>query len=225
MRSLYVELLRRGDRTKWKTVDQSSLLPILKGNNIVIERFVISTSFFGRDKYRMYLKIGARAKMPDEVRLPENVYDRRLGNASININTSTRDPQRYIPPPPPPPPKDKDKGADSRGNSMEKNNQGPGGNRNRNNRGGRGKQRHFSDYRIRLFSGNNNGGNGGPPLFSGNFSPNIDLSYEVRELLGEAIKYDKRERSLVLEFKSIDDSIRALNILPFGVNYNIYLLT
>ena len=37
-------------------------------------------------------------------------------------------------------------------------------------------------------------------------------------------KYDKESRSLVLEFEKIGDAIKALNILPFGINYNIYLL-
>ena len=50
MRSLYVELLKRGDRNKWKIIDQGSLLPVLRGNNVVIERFVISTSFLHKDK-------------------------------------------------------------------------------------------------------------------------------------------------------------------------------
>ena len=49
MRSLYVELLKKSDRNKFKVIDTSALIPILKGNNIVIERFVINTSLFGRD--------------------------------------------------------------------------------------------------------------------------------------------------------------------------------
>ena len=53
--------------------------------------------------------------------------------------------------------------------------------------------------------------------------------YEIRSLIGEAIKYDKRDRSLVLEFdgpkeNAIRNLKEALNILPFGLNYNIYLL-
>ena len=44
------------------------------------------------------------------------------------------------------------------------------------------------------------------------------------QLLGEAINYDKKSRSLVLEFKTMEDAIRAINILPFGVNYKIFLL-
>ena len=85
------------------------------------------------------------------------------------------------------------------------------------------------DGRIKLFSEyyeQKEFGGGPPPLVAGNINgPSINFTYEVRELLGEAIKYDKKERSLVLEFKTIGDAIAALNILPFGLNYNIYLLS
>jgi DNA polymerase III gamma/tau subunit len=52
----------------------------------------------------------------------------------------------------------------------------------------------------------------------------MDLTVKVQELLGDAIVYDKKSRTLVLEFDSIRDAIQALNILPFGLNYKIYLL-
>ena len=70
MRSLYVELMKnaRGNKDRYTIIDSSALIPVLRGNNVVIERFVISTSFLHSDKYRMYLKVGAKAKMPDEVR-------------------------------------------------------------------------------------------------------------------------------------------------------------
>jgi hypothetical protein len=184
MRSLYVELMKRGgDRNKWKVIDQSSLIPILRGNNVVVERFVISTSFLHRDRYRLYLKIGAKAKLPDEVRLPEKVYDKKLGNATLNINVGNFAPDK-------------------------------GGNNNNNNQ-----QKNFSEvtFRQKEFKG-------APPTISATISPSINLTYEVRELLGDAVKYDKKERSLVLEFSSIDDAITALNILPFGINYNVFLL-
>lgn len=170
MRGLYVELMRLSDRSRFDIIDKGALLPILKGNNIVVERFVITTSFFGRDRYRMYLKIGAKAKMPDEVRLPEKVYDKRLGDLSININAPI---------------------FSKRNNEPQEKTYGKGG---------------------------------PPPAIQANLRPNIDLSYEVRELLGKAIKYDKKSRSLVIEFASIPDAIRALNILPFGIGYKIYLL-
>jgi hypothetical protein len=174
MRTLYVELLKRGDRNKWKVIDKSSLIPVLRGNNVVVERFVISTSFAHRDRYRLYLKIGAKAKLPDEVRLPERVYDKRLGNANLNINVGTFAPDA--------------------------------------------KQKNMSIvFKQKEFKG-------APPTISASVSPSINLTYEVRELLGDAVKYDKKERSLVLEFKTIDNAIQALNILPFGINYNIFLL-
>ena len=178
MISLVVTLQKYGDRTKWKTIDSSAVVPVLRGNNVVIERFVISTSFLHRDRYRMYLKIGAKAKLPDEVRLPEKVYDKRLGNASLNINVA---------------------------------NFAPGSQPQQKNNSVIFKQKEFK-------------GGGAPPTVSANLSPNIDLTYQVRELLGEAVKYDKKARSLVLEFKSIQDAITALNILPFGIDYNIFLL-
>lgn len=191
MRSLYVELMKRtrNDRQKFPTIDSTSLIPILKGNNVVIERFVISTSVFGKDKFRMYLKVGAKAKMPDQVRLPGYYYDKRLGNMSLNIKNGIfpgKTPRQQ---------------------------------------GNQGDDRNYSDTRLKVFSGNNNQKKKGPePLIKAEFSPSIDLSKEVHELIGEAIKYDKGSRSLVLEFKSIDDAINALNILPFGINYKIYLL-
>lgn len=187
MRSLYVELLKRGDRNKWKVIDKGQLLPILKGNNIVIERFVISTSLFGKDKYRLYLKIGAKAKLPDEVRLPEKIYDKKLGNANLNVNVGSFAP----------------------------------GSKNNNNNGGQ--QKNFSEviFRQKEFKG----GGGPPPTIGANFSPSINFTYTVRELSGKTLKYDKKERSLILEFNSINDAINALNVLPFGINYNIYLLS
>ena len=195
MRSLYIELIKKGDRLKWKVIDSSSLIPILKGNNVVVERFVISTSPLHRDKYRMYLKIGAKAKMPDEVRLPERVYDVKLGGATLNINPGYKDPNY---------------------NS---------GNQNQNQQ----QKKYSESSRQKLFKTKTRqklfGKGGPPPIISGNFSPRIDISYEVRELLGNAVKYDKKARSLVLEFSSIDNAIQALNILPFGINYNIYLLS
>jgi hypothetical protein len=178
MRSLYVALQRNGDRNKWKVIDSGALIPVLRGNNVVIERFVITTSFMHRDRYRMYLKIGAKAKLPDEVRLPEKVYDKRLGNASLNINVG-----KFA-----------------------------------NNQGGGDQQKNFSFmFKQKEFKGT-------PPTVNASFSPAIDLTFKVRELLGDAVKYDKKERSLVLEFASIPDAITALNILPFGIDYKIFLL-
>lgn len=188
MRSLYVELMRYSDRNRFDTIDKSALIPILKGNNIVIERFVISTTLFGKDRYRMYLKIGAKAKMPDEVRLPSKVYDKRLGNMQVNVNSGV-----------------------FANDQRQQNN-----NRSQN----QPKQINNSEVIEKQFADKK----GPPPFISGSMSPYIDLTVKVQELLGDAIVYDKQSRTLVLEFKSIRDAIQALNILPFGLNYKIYLL-
>lgn len=183
MRSLFVKLKDLSSPGKFQMLKLDSLLPVLKGNNVVIERFVISTGAFKRDTYRMYLKIGAKAKMPDEVRLPGKVYDKTLFNSTLNIGYGVND-----------------------GGGKKKN---KGGN------GGGPKQTNFSE---KLFSGNSN------EQVQARLNIPVNVSYEVNELLGDAINYDKKSRSLVLEFKTIEDAIRALNILPFGTNYKIYLL-
>ena len=176
MKSLYQEIIKRaqGDRRRlYPVINSSALLPILKGNNVVVERFVISTSTFGKDKYRMYLKIGAKAKLPDEVRLPGKYYDKDLCNMKLSFS----------------------------GKLFSNNKNNNGGNNNNNNNGG--------------------GGNG---MINASITPSISIKKKVHEILGEAIKYDKKERSLILEFKSIGEAIETLNILPFGLDYKIYFL-
>ena len=191
MRSLYMELVKNSKPNRFQMIKLNSLLPILKGNNVVIERFVISTGLFKRDTYRMYLKIGAKAKMPDEVRLPSRVYDETLFNATLNVgfdgapiqkNNSEIETKTLF--------KEKSFGK----NNKKKNNTGNG----------------------------DGGGNRGGLKSNLNFPVNV--SYEVKKLLGEAVNYDKKSRSLVLEFETIQDAINAINILPFGMNYKIYLL-
>lgn len=196
MRLLYTELKRDGWwRDRIKVVNRNSVIPVLRGNNILIERFVISTSLFGRDKYRLYIKIGAQAKLPDEVRLPEVIRQRRLLNAKVELKTG----------------------------------------------GGNIFQTNFSEtmedvlLREKLF-----GDKDKDKKKDNNYSPSMntylndstggyDIMFEIRSLIGKAIKYDKKDRSLVLEFDGPkEDAIRnlkdALNILPFGLEYNIYLL-
>lgn len=201
MRLLYTELKRDGWwRDRIKVVNRNSVIPVLRGNNILIERFVISTSLFGRDKYRLYIKIGAQAKLPDEVRLPEVIRQRRLLNAKVELKTG----------------------------------------------GGNIFQTNFSEtmedvlLREKLFGNNkkdkkkdnNNNNNNNNPSMNTYLNDNTggyDIMFEIRSLIGKAIKYDKKDRSLVLEFDGPkEDAIRnlkdALNILPFGLEYNIYLL-
>lgn len=232
MRSLYVELMKYSDRTKFGIIDTNSLIPILRGNNVVIEKFVISTSMFGRDKYRMYLKIGARAKMPDEVRLPQRYYDRRLGNLQLNLEKGLFYGDDY----------DYDMDNNNNNpNSPSSNNRDNDGNilmdtsspKNDNivekNVVGNKRMKKEKKYSItrKLYSNNNDKKKDNKkayPFINSKFSPNINLSYEVGELLGDAILYDKKSRTLVLEFSSIRDAIQALNILPFGLGYKIFLL-
>lgn len=253
MRSLYVELMRGADRSKFGIIDTSSLIPVLRGNNVVIEKFTIVTSLFGKDKYRMYLKVGAKAKMPDEVRLPGRSSFRRLGNMQLNFNNAIFAPGNeddnfggnngggggnnkgnnsspvLLLGSTEPPKNDTIKDSEERNNN--RNNRG-GNNKGNNNRGnnGRGNKRYQKNMSSimteeRIFADNNkNDKKKIPPFISSSFSPSIDLSYEVNELLGDAVRYDKKERSLVLDFDSIRDAISALNILPFGLGYKIYLL-
>lgn len=179
MRALYVELMKRQDRWKYEIIKPSELIPVLKGNSVVIERFVISHSPMSRDKYRMYLKIGAKAKLPDDVRLSGGyVYDKKLVDLSVSLKGGAK-PRTFS---------------------------------NKKNKGGRGN------------GNNNNNNNTNFGLSSEIKVPSLSLSREVHELLGEALKYDKKDRSLVLEFKDIQNAIRALDILPFGISYKIYLL-
>ena len=165
------------DRRLKGIINSSSLIPVLKGNNIVIERFVISTSFGRSDKYRMYIKVGAKAKMPDEVRLPSNTRENDLLKLNFRFKRGLKQ---------------------------------------------------FSEVKLtqKEFGKNknkNNDGGGGDGL-SSDIGIQPKITYKSKELLGETLKYDKNSRSLVLEFSTIGNAIRALNILPFGINYNIYLL-
>lgn len=222
MRSLYVELMKRADRSKFGVIDLNSLLPILKGNNVVIEKFVISTSVFGKDKYRMYLRIGSKAKMPDEVRLPQRTRDKKLGNMQLNVSSGIFEKdlieeRNWL--------SNKNKPAD-KNNNQELNTQPPLVDNEMKKSGVKfnKKQKSFSMVSNSVLLEKTFDKKGPPPFISSNYSPYIDMSYEVKELLGDAIKYDKKERTLVLEFPSIDNAIQALNILPFGLGYKIYLL-
>ena len=181
MKSLYEELKRYARQNRntfsFSIIDSSALIPILKGNNIVIERFVISTSFGKKDKYRMYLKVGAKAKLPDEVRLPS--YDKRNSVLGLKFKLGAGIPRK----------------------------------------------KYFSEEtEQKEFTKNKNNNGGGGSSFDSGLELYPDLSYTTKELKGETLKYDKRERSLVLEFPDIRSAVDALNILPFGLNYKIYLL-
>ncbi len=196
MRTLYVNLCRRFDRNRIKTIDQNQLASALKGNNIIIERFVINKPFFGVDTYRIYLKIGARAKMPDQVRLPSRKFKNRFGDIKTRFRAGWGDKslqfdQNY---------EKFDPKTDTR----------------------------FSDTnepRQKLFKDNKkNSGGGGGDNMSFEFTPFIPNEYESQELMADVILFNKKSRTLVLEAKTVDAIIDSLNLLPFGLNYNILLL-
>lgn len=177
MNFFYAKIMEMGgDRSKWKIIDRSALIPILKGNNIVIEKFNIVSNLFKDDRFRMYLRIGAKAKLPETVRLPKGPgYDRDLGNIRISITNG---------------------GIKSSGVSQQDNG-----------------------------NGNQKKDKGGADNFRANWSPDVGLKYHVDgDLMGKTVKYDKSERTLVLEFDRLHNAIRALNYLPFGFGYDIYLL-
>ena len=171
MKSLYNELMRKDSqwRYKIKVIDTSSLLPVLKGNSVVIERFVISTR--------------AKAKMPDGVRLPGTPINKKLWDTSLKLGGVAKFFQKT---------------------SSE------------------------IEFREKLFDNNKkkkkNNNDGGGDINSGIDFGRVSIEREMTIPRGETLEYDKKERSIVLEFDSIPDAVAALNILPFGLNYNIYLL-
>lgn len=88
MNFFYSKLMELGgERKKWPIISKSSLLPILRGNNVVIEKFTIVDSWFGGDKYRMYIKVGEKAVLPEDVRMPRGRgYDQSLGNVKLSFS-------------------------------------------------------------------------------------------------------------------------------------------
>ena len=244
MKAFYNELCRLTDRFKFPICTKSELFSILKGNNVVIEKFVIASPFFGRDVYRMYIRVGLKAKMPEAIKLTDKQYDKRLGDFQLNFKSGNYFGSHGFT-------MDKDKrngnsvtsigyNRDYNNNQGENNNQGGNnnnqkkGNNNNQKRGNnKPKQKNHSDIEYSkglLEQREFKGGNGIPswtPTFTSEFHPDRDsmsISYLVKETLGEAIVNDKETRTVVLEFKSIHDAIRVLNVLPFGLNYKIYLL-
>lgn len=190
MKAFYNELCRLTDRNRFPIITKSDLFSVLKGNNVVVEKFVIASPFFGRDVYRMYIRVGLKAKMPEAIKLTDKQYDRRLGDFQLNFKSGNLF-------------------DDSNKNFHE--------------------EKTMSDLTQKIF-GKNNKKNNYPswkPQLSSEFHTDRDamsISYLVKEALGEAIVNDKKTRTVVLEFKTIHDAIRVLNVLPFGLNYKIYIL-
>jgi hypothetical protein len=254
MKAFHNELCRLTDRFKFPICTKSELFSILKGNNVVIEKFVIASPFFGRDVYRMYIRVGLKAKMPEAIKLTDKQYDKRLGDFQLNFksgnyfgshgftmekrdgNSTTSIGYRVSNQG-----GDDDQSGNNNNNNQRNNNNNNNNQRNnnqkRNNnnqkkRNGKSKQKKYSDieYSKGLLEQREFKGGGIPgwtPTFTSEFHPDRDsmsISYLVKETLGEAIVNDKETRTVVLEFKSIQDAIRVLNVLPFGLNYKIYLL-
>ena len=174
MRSLYVELMRPEYKyLKIDVISPSELIPVLNGNSVVIEKFVISTSLFNKDRYRIYFKIGSKAKMPDKVRFSSRQEYHRLGRAGITVKGKFNKPS----------------------------------------------EKFFSSTKKKK----NNGGDNS--ILSSEAPISVDLGYTVSKLSAETISYDIKNRSLVVEVDSIRDAINLLNVLPFGLNYKLYLVS
>lgn len=172
MRPFFVKLqreIRERHCPEVKVIGKSELLPILSGNNVVIEKFVLSDKMFGKDTFKMYLRFGSKVKLPDILKLSDFRYETQslLGGSRIDINI---------------------------------------GENNNNNNNNKKKKKKFSIIT--------------PKLGSLSFALNRDKKVS----LGEVILYDKKSRIAVIEFPSIENAIRSLNILPLGLNYKLYLL-
>lgn len=178
MRELFMELNRftgsDGGNKRFEIISKSYLPGILKGNSVVVEKFTSRTKTIGKDRYRMYIRVGAKAKMPDEVRLPKSYYDENLLGLSLSIRNGF--PTTYV---------------NSIGKSFSKID-----------------ERKFDDKDKKDKT---------PAL-------KVSIQNTVSKLLGDAILYDKKQRLLILELDSVRDAANALNLLPFGLGYKVYLL-
>lgn len=91
MRPFYVKLQRDMRERKCpfvQVIGKSEMLPILSGNNVIIEKFVLVDKILGKDRFRMYLRFGSKVKLPDVFKLSEFEYrDKPLFGASkLNVN-------------------------------------------------------------------------------------------------------------------------------------------
>lgn len=221
-RLLYSEIQKRHIRGI-DFITRSEMIPILRGNNIIIEKFTISTSLFGKDHFRAYFKMGAKVSMPNDVYIPNSPYSERrtLGKLEMNMQAGIKPPNYND--------NNNNKGQDNRSQNTSSN-QSSNNNSNSNNGGrgnGRGRnhsrfsltsdlmetERFFSElcFEERMYAKTKGGGNGGPPNFiSTKFIPYVDLSYNVDKPLAETISYDKNHRTLVLEFETMDNVLELL---------------
>ena len=222
MRQLWVEIQRTQRQTggypRIEVIrDPGQLFGILHGNNVVIERFTISRGFFGKDKYRMFLKMGSRVKLPDNVLLPSITRLNKVASVSLNYGNSLYPTHKDF--------SDTLENGEARQkifSDPKKDRRGGG-----NNRGQRGRDQKPNQNPNQNNQRKKKENEGGPVKMNIDTKVGVEphyLEYESREIKGDVVKYDKKERSLVLEFTTIKDAIESLDILPFGLDYKVYLL-
>ena len=94
MRPFYVKLqeyMRDRRCPQVQVIGKNEMLPILSGNNVIIERFVLAGKLLGKDKFKMYLRFGSKVKLPNEFKLSDFKYETKslLGGSKINVGISS----------------------------------------------------------------------------------------------------------------------------------------
>ena len=91
MRPFYVKLQKEMKERRApfvQIIGKSEMIPILSGNNVIIEKFVLVDKFFGKDTFKMYLRFGNKVKLPDSMKLSDFKYENKnlLGGSRIDID-------------------------------------------------------------------------------------------------------------------------------------------